>query len=725
MDQITQSSIQKDAGMAADKPGAPSVGPRDLKPLFHPRSVAVIGAAREPEKVGHQILANLIDSGFRGEIYPVNPKADSILGLTCYQSIKDVQEPVDLAVLSVPSGRILDVAQDCADLGVGAMIVISAGFREVGPEGARLEKELIKLSQERNVPFVGPNCLGVINTPSALNASFAPSMPSEGSIALMSQSGAIYAAILDWAQGQGIGFSSMVSLGNKADVDEVDLLRYWASDPATKVIIGYLEGLDHGREFMDVVSEVVRQKPVIAIKSGVTDAGARAAASHTGTLAGSEATYKAAFNQCGVIQAESIQDLFDYAQAFSCQPLPKGDRVAILTNAGGPAIMTADACERKGLRVATLSEETINSLRAVLPPAANIYNPIDVLGDAASARYKDALEILGKDPGVDSIVVILVPTASAEIEETARAIGDAADRSSIPILTSFMGLKTVEPGVDILTEMRVPNYPFPERAVEAIRGMVEYIRHKEAPSDPVIRVKGDKVVAGELIEDSIAWDRRNISDIDALKVVNSYGIKTPPAALGRTAEETLRAAKEIGYPVVLKVMSPDILHKSDIGAVKVGITNDEELLMGYEDIMGRAHRFMPDAEVWGVSVHKMLEMGHEVIVGMTRDNSFGPVMLFGLGGIYVEVLKDVSFRIGPLGAGETRRMIESIRSHPLLMGVRGQPAADIDAIVDVIIKMASLAMDFPQIVEAEINPLTVYENGKGAVAVDARMILGE
>lgn len=699
----------------------------DLKRLFSPRSVAVVGAAREPDKVGHLIFANLLSAGFEGNIYPVNPKADEILGVKCYKSISEIPEKIDLAVLSVPRDYIIGVAEECAQNDVGAMIVISAGFREVGPEGARLEKQLIELSRRHNLPFVGPNCLGVIHTPSKLNASFAATMPEKGSIALMSQSGAIYAAILDWAMGTGLGFSSMVSLGNKADVDEVDLLRQWGEDEDTKVIIGYMEGLSDGATFMKVASEVVKKKPVIVIKSGVTDAGAKAAASHTGTLAGAEATYIAAFNQSGVIHAASIQDLFDYAQAFSLQPVPPGDRVAILTNAGGPAIMTADACERRGLPLATISQESIEELRTFLPPAANFYNPVDILGDAGSEKYQRALDVLLKDPGVDSVIVILVPTASAEIVETAKALGELSrdNPKGKPVISSFMGMVTIEPSIPVLREYGIPNYPFPERAVEALGGMSDYRNFRKRAAEPRIVYDVDKVAAGEVIAESLEWDRRNISDIEALKIISAYGMPTPNAGLARSSDQAAKLAADIGFPVVLKVTSPDILHKSDIGAVKVGLSSETEVRQAYEEILSRSRKFIPDAQIWGVSVHQMVTKGREVIVGMTRDKSFGPVMLFGLGGIYVEVLKDVTFRVAPFGQKEAFSMIESIRAHPLLRGVRGEPSADLDIVAETILRLAQLALDFPVILEAEINPLTVYEKGSGAVAVDGRLILGE
>ncbi len=694
-----------------------------LDTFFHPRSVAVIGASRDPEKLGYSVLANLKEGGFTGQLYPVNPKADQILGLTAYPSILDIPAPVDLAVIVIPYPFVPAVLEQCGEKGVPSVVVISAGFREAGREGLERERELIETARKYDLRLIGPNCLGVIDTATPLNATFAAGMPPSGPIAFMSQSGALGTAVLDMALAGRIGFSKFVSLGNKADVSEIDLLEAWGDDPDSRVILIYVEGLPDGQRFIRVAREVTRHKPVVAIKSGVTKSGSRAVSSHTGSLAGSEAAYKAAFRQAGVIRATSMEALFDYARAFAYQPLLRGRRIGIVTNAGGPGILATDALEYAGLEIPRLTPETTAALMDYLPGAASAANPVDVLGDALADRYEYAIRRVLADPKIDGLIVIVTPQAMTEIEATAHAVGRMAQESDKPILGCFMGEARIEAGIRVLAQYGVPNYPFPERAAAALAAMCEYRRRREAPlSEPEPCVECVPRVR-ELFDRVRAEGRVSIGDAEAWTVLQSYGLAVPKSLLAKSPEEAVRLAEEIGYPVVMKIASPDILHKTDVGGVKLNLRTPEEVRDAFDLMVYRAGRYVPGARIWGCQVQQMVQGGREILLGMSRDPQFGPLVAFGLGGIYVEALKDVSFRIAPFGRQEAEEMIHEIRSYPLLEGVRGEPPADQEALVDALLRVSRLVTDFPEIVELDINPLMVFEEGRGALAIDMRLVL--
>lgn len=694
-----------------------------LDMFSNPGAVAVIGASRDPSKLGNGILSNIIQYGFSGDVYPINPKADEILGLTCYPSVLDIDGPIDLAVIVVPYRFVASTLEECGQKGVRGAIVISAGFREAGLEGVRREKELIATAKKHGIRLIGPNCLGVIDTHCPLNASFAAGMPPTGEIAFMSQSGALCTAILDWALAKGIGFSRFVSLGNKADIDEIDLLEAWERDPHTKVILLYTEGLTDGQRFIEVARRVTKNTPVVAVKSGTTSAGSRAVSSHTGSLAGSEQAYKAAFNQAGVVRAESIEEMFDFSMAFSYQPSLKGDRIAVVTNAGGPGIMATDALERLGLQMASLSTETIETLQANLPAASNIYNPIDVLGDAPADRYGLALEAVMKDDGVHGVMAILAPQVMTPIKDMAEMVGQIVARYDKPVVGCFMGEAKMGIGIRVLNRYCVPNYAFPERAANALRAMIEYYRWRATPpmQVPVFDVDEDRVRA--LFDRVRAEGRLSIGDAEAREVMEAYGIPVPQSRLASTAEEAVRFAQEIGFPVVLKIASPDILHKTDIGGIKLNLRTPADVRDAFDLLTYRTMRYMPEAELWGCQVQEMVGGGKEVILGMNHDPQFGPLMMFGLGGIYVEALKDVTFRIAPFSRDEARAMLAEIRAISLLRGVRGESPADLEAIEDVLLRLSQLVTDFPEIVEMDINPLIVFEQGQGAMGVDMRLVL--
>lgn len=691
--------------------------------FFKPGAVAVIGASRIPDKLGYSVLQNVIQHGFQGPVYPINPKADEILGVKCYPSVLLVPGPIDLAVIVIPAEQVARALIECGEKGIRAAIVISAGFREAGREGRKREKEIVHIARRYAMRLIGPNCLGIIDTISSLNASFAAGMPAKGSLAFMSQSGALCTSVLDMALTEEIGFSRFVSLGNKADVNEIAFIEAWKDDPHTRVIMAYLEGVEDGREFMRMAQEVGREKPIIAVKSGTTNAGSRAVSSHTGTLAGSEAVYETAFRQSGVIRAYSLQELFDFSVAFDCQPMLSTARVAILTNAGGPGIMAADACERAGLQLATFEAESRDRLRAALPKAASVLNPVDVLGDASAERYGLALETLINDPGVGGVVVILTPQIMTEVEETARIVGEQSLGRQKPVLGCFMGGQTVHPGVLALRRLGVPNYATPERAVAAMAVLHRHHQWRECPPLEPTTFDVDRERVRKILDQARAEGRIAIGMAEAWEILEAYGVATPTTCLAHDPTEAVCLAEQIGYPVVVKIASPDILHKTDIGGVTLNLMSSDDVRQAFDLTIYRASRYMPDAEIWGCLVQDMVLGGKEVIAGMNRDPHFGPLMMFGLGGIYVEALHDVSFRVAPLDRHSAREMIGAIRGHNLLRGVRGELPSDLAALGEALLRLSQLAFEFPEIVEFDVNPMIVFEEGRGVLGIDMRLVL--
>jgi acetyltransferase len=700
---------------------------RNLELLFKPRSVAVIGASRDPNKVGHAILKNIIESGYKGRVYPVNPKADSVLGLTAYKSVLDIPDEVDLAVIVIPAQNVLDVMEECGRKGVKFAIVISAGFKEIGGEGVEREKKLVEIARKYGIRVVGPNCLGIIDMHTPINATFGPQPQRKGGIAFISQSGALLTAILDWSSKVGIGFSNIVSLGNKADLNETDFVEYLGENPETKVILLYLESISDGRRFIQVASAVSRKKPIVLLKGGVTEAGARAALSHTGAMAGGATALKAAMKKAGIILVSSLSELFDIAIAFANQPIPQGGRVGIVTNAGGGGVVTSDLAILRGLKLASLSPSTIDVLRKSLPPMAAIYNPVDVLGDARADRYRVAIEALLRDPNVDALITILTPQAVTEPEETAKVIIEMS-RLYIekPILSVFIGGEKVEKAVKLLIDNGIPVYDMPEKAVAALSGMVMYRELREylakiAESIEVYDV--DKSTALSIIRKALQENRRVLLESEAKDLVKSYGIPVAPTKLARNEEEAVEIANSMGYPVVLKIASPDITHKSDVGGVVMNIRSDEEVREAFRTIIINVRRYAPNASIYGVVVQKMVPKGREVIIGTTKDPIFGHIIMFGLGGVYTELFKDVSFRLVPLSLYEAKEMVMETKAYTLLKGFRGEPPADIPSVINTLIRVSKLVTDVPQIVEMDINPLFVYEEGVGALAVDVKIVV--
>jgi len=693
-----------------------------LHAFFYPETVAVIGASSSPGKVGHTIVTNMIEAGFKGKILPVNPKGGEIEGLTVTTDIADLPRGLDLGVISVPPKFVIPSIEALGKIGAKAAIVITAGFKEVGKDGYHLEQEIISLCEKYDMALLGPNCLGMMNTAAGVNASFAAGQPNPGSIAFFSQSGALCVAILDWALGANIGFSKFVSLGNKAVLDEADMLDYLNKDEDTKVILGYIENVEHGDAFLKAARKTCLNKPVIMIKSGTTAAGAKAASSHTGAIAGSDQTYTAAFRQSGVIRVGDVASLFNLAQAFSSQPLPKGPNLAVVTNSGGPGILTADAADRSCLTMAGLSQSTIQKLQEFLPSYAAFYNPVDIIGDADAERYRKALNVVAEDPMVHSILVLLTPTASVEIEKTAEAVIQISRKSGKPVFACFMGKTRVAGARKMLMEAGIPCYAFPEPAVQAIETMYEYNLWKNRPEPEYMDVERDIEAARELIKDHERRNQPEIVEFEAQQVLKAYGLPTPKTVLARSSDEAVAAAEEIGYPVVLKIASPDISHKSDVGGVKVDLRNATEVMTTFKQITAKAQRMRRDAYIAGCLVQEMAPPGvKEVIIGFKRDEEFGPMLMFGLGGIYVEIMKDISFKLAPLSRSDAFEIVREIKSYMLLKGLKGEMPVNFSALEEIIMVMSRLALDHPQVWEAEFNPVLV--NHERAIVADVRMTL--
>jgi acetyltransferase len=696
-----------------------------LEAFFEPTSIAIIGASRKTGKVGHEVIKNVLESGFNGKIFPVNPKAEEILGLKCYPSVLKIPDEIDLGVIIIPAAFVPKVVEEAGKKGIKALIIISAGFREVGGEGTKLEDEIINICKKYHIRILGPNCLGLIDAFTPINISFAPTKPQKGGAAFISQSGALGTAILDWVQDQRIGLGKFISLGNKADLDETDLISELADDDETSIILLYLEGVKRGDEFLRVTQKVTRKKPVVILKSGVTQAGARAASSHTGTMAGSDLAFNIAFKKAGIIRVETAEELFELAEVFTTQPIPEGPNVAIITNAGGPGILATDACEKHGLKMAPMSSNTVKKLREKLPPASGFFNPIDILGDAAAERFKFAVETVLSSEEVNSGLIILAPQAMTEPLSIAKAIVNSKHVfKGKPILTSFMGGGTVTKGIEEIEKAGIPNFTFPERAIRSLSILVkygEYLKSSQIETIPRFRVNKDNV---SLVFNRVREEKRvTLTWAEATEVVSAYGIPANSPQLANTAEEAIQSANRIGYPVVLKIESPNILHKTDIGGVRLNVNSAEEVRRLFFELVGRAHIYYPKATILGVNVSKMVPLGRELIIGMTRDITFGPLIMFGLGGIYVNFLKDVTFGLAPLNEREVLEMIEQTKAYTLLRGIRGEVRSDIDSIIDVILRFSQLVTDFNEINEIDINPISVYEEDKGCLCLDVKITI--
>jgi len=697
--------------------------------LLRPESVAVVGASSQPGKVGYEILNNIISDGFTGPIYPINPGSSEILGKKCYKSLTEVPGTVDLAVVVIKRDLVLPVLEEMGKKGTKAAIVITAGFGETGAEGKALQQKIIDIVQHYEITMVGPNCLGLLNPWHKLNASFGSAAGEPGGIALISQSGALLTSVQDIAAQEKLGWSVLASIGNKASLDEVDFLQRLKDDKNTKVIAAYLENITRGRDFIREAEIVSKEKPIVILKAGRTSAGAKAASSHTGSLAGADSAYVAAFDRLGVIRAESIEQLFDISMAFSYMPLPAGNRVAVVTNAGGPGIMMSDALEMSGLKIAAFDEATHKKLLETLPPAGSAHNPVDVLGDATSDMYGKAMEIVIQSPEVDSMIVVLTPQKMTDEDNVALKIVELSKKHKKPVFACFMGAGSIVKGVGILRDNKIPQYGVPERAAKAMLEMVKYAEYRKRPARKVESFSIDKKAKEDvvnMIDYYRSHDRHEIGEWDAKIIMKAYGFRVPEGDLARSAEHAGEIADKLGYPLVMKISSPDILHKSDAGGVKVGLKTREEVVAGFDDMMKTVkERMRREVDIKGVLLEKMMgsKDDKEVILGMNKDPQFGQMIMFGLGGIFVEVLKDVCFALAPLTADEALRMIQSTKSYKLLTGARGSKPNDVKSIVENLQRMSQLVTDFDEIAEIDINPLKVGVEGAGAILLDARIIL--
>jgi acetyltransferase len=700
-----------------------------LDGIFYPKSIAVVGASTRQGTVGNDIFRNLLLNEFSGPVYPINPKSPSVMGVHSYPSLREVPWPVDLAVVIVPSSAVLSVVDEAAEKGIKGMVVISAGFKETGPEGAELEEQLRRKVQDAAIPLVGPNCLGVINTDPAvrINATFGRKMPAAGNLGFLSQSGALCTSVLDYAEERNIGFSKFISFGNKADVNEIDILDYLARDPKTSVIAMYLEDVSNGRRFIQTVRDICwkSHKPMLCLKSGRSPEGAKAVSSHTGSLAGSDSVYDALLIQSGVQRVDTIAELFDYAALYTTQPLPHGNRVAIITNAGGPGIMATDAAVRNGLKLADLSAATKEKLRGALPATASLRNPVDVIGDARHDRYKAAVRTVLEDPNVDMGIVILTPQSMTEIEQTAQVVPEAVKGIDKPVVCSFMGARNVAAGAQILRQAGVPNYPFPEDAMRALAAADRLVRLREISHREIVEF-GDLDVdaAREMIHAALAGKQEQyLAQADCRPLLAAYKLPLLRSAVVTTADEAARTAELFGTPVAMKVMSAEVVHKWDAGGVQLNIQGPEGARKAFETIRSNVFSRIPHAKISGMLVEEMARKGVEVILGASRDPRFGPLMMFGLGGTLVEVLKDVSFRLAPMWEVSAEKMVHEIRSFKLLDGFRGAPISDVDAIVDSLLRLSVMVCNHPEIAELDINPLIVHPKGQGCSVADSRVML--
>jgi 4-hydroxybutyryl-CoA synthetase (ADP-forming) len=696
----------------------------DLKNIFlNPQSIAVIGASEKPG-VGKAIFSNIVN-GYKGKIYPITPSNPTVFGINAFKSVIDISEDIDLAVIATPNKIVPQIMEEIGKKKIKGVIIVSAGFKEVNESGAQLEKQIGDIGKQYGTRIIGPNCLGImsLSQSSMMNATFLKITPEVGGIALVSQSGAICAATVEDAIAQGIGFSKVISMGNKVDMDENDILELLSEDDDTKVIVMYLEDIHDGKRFMQIAKRITKEKkkPILVLKSGRTPEGAKAAMSHTGALMGSDETYDALFKQSGVIRVDTMQELFETSTAFAKQPIPPSNGgVVIVSNAGGPAIISTDACSKYGLKMADISQSE-SEIAKVIPPHGSSRNPVDIVGDADFNRFEKVLnEILSND-NVSAVVTMCTPSATLDYNELAKTIIKTSKDSGKTMLAALMGLAEGIENKQILSDGGIPHFMYAEPAIRTLEAMFRHRRWIEKEDTSPKKFEVAKTKARDVLENVIKSNRMNLLEEEGYEILKAYGFSTPKKFLATNEEEAARAAEEIGYPVVMKIVSPQIIHKSDAGGVKIGINNQQEAIKAYNEILLNVKKYKSDAEIKGVLVQEMIGSSKETILGAKRDPLFGPLIMFGLGGIYVEVLKDVIFRIAPIDEQQAKEMVESIKTIKLLKGARGEKESDIDGIVESIQRLSQLVTDFPEIEEFDMNPLLVLEKGNGVRAVDVRI----
>ncbi|MBN2460125.1 MAG: bifunctional acetate--CoA ligase family protein/GNAT family N-acetyltransferase [Candidatus Cloacimonetes bacterium] len=700
---------------------------KKLTKLFNPEVIAIIGASAKEGSVGHSLMKNIIGSGFDGIVYPINPKRTNVLGVKAYARLEDVPDKIDLAIIATPAHTVPAIVEDCGIVGVSGVLLISAGFAEIGEEGKKLTRQIMASLRKYGMRLIGPNCLGFIKPAIKLNASFANKMALPGKIAFISQSGALCTAILDWSIEQNVGFSHFVSIGSMIDVSFHDLIDYFGSDPQTSSIVIYMESLTDARSFLSAARAFARNKPIIVLKVGKSPEGAQAAMSHTGSLAGNDLVFDAAFKRAGVIRVDTVKELFNIAQSLSMQERPAGNKLAIITNAGGPGVIATDTLIAKGGLLATLSEETITELNRHLPPYWSKNNPIDVLGDARAEQYQKAVELCVKDKNIDGILIILTPQAMTKPTEIAKKVAEISRGCRKTVLASWMGAEDIAAGKKVLESNNIPVYETPESAVKCFIHMYDYSRNleilHETPSQIPHEFIPDKVATQKLIKDVLADNRTVMTEFEAKQLLKNYRIPVIKNGLAKTEEEAVRLADNIGYPLVMKIASPDIIHKTDVGGVILNIPNREDARKAFIRILASSREKVPDADIRGVLVEQMLKRKYELIIGCKRDPIFGPTIVFGMGGVAVEVFKDTTVGLPPLNMALAMRMIEDTKIYRLIKGYRGMPGVDISSVQFLLYKFAYLLMDFPQILDIDINPFGVDE--RGGVVLDAKVLLDD
>jgi acetyltransferase len=702
------------------------MGVENLDYIFKPKSIAVIGASNTVGSAGYRVFRNLVGSGYEGVVYPVNPKYESIQGVQAYPSVKDVPKAVDLAIISTPAQTVLDVVEQCGKKGIKGILIISAGFKEIGAEGIALEKKLLDIKEKYGLRIIGPNCVGFVVPYLNLNATFIGSMPERGNIALFSQSGAVCGAILDWAQASKVGFSSFVSVGSMLDVDYGDLIDYFGMDIHTRSIVLYVESITDAKKFMSATKSFARAKPIIVIKSGRFKEGAKAASSHTGAMAGEDAIYEAAFRRAGIVRVNNIEDLFNCSSILAKQPRPPGRNIAIITNAGGPGVLATDSVIEKGGALAKLSDETMEKLNKVLPPTWSHGNPVDIIGDGDEERYQKAIEICLEDKNIDGLLILCVPQVVANPDKLAERLIDLSRKTTKPIITSFMGEASVIHARQILNTNNIPTYDTPDEAVESYMYLYHYQRHLEqlyeTPEELNIKTPSHKETIKKILDAAEKEKRDLLNEMESKTFLELYGIKTTKPHVAETEDKAAQLAEKIGYPVVMKIHSPQITHKSDVGGVVLDLQCKEDVKKTFKEMVKRAKEKAPDAKILGVTIQKMIKThGYELIMGSKKDPVFGSAILFGLGGIYTELFKDRAIGFPPLNQVLAQRIIEKTRAYELLKGFRGLPPVNMTKVEETLVNFSQLIIDYPEIKEIDINPLIA--SGDELIAVDARIIL--
>ncbi len=691
--------------------------------FLSPKSIAIIGASDKRGSVGATITSNIMN-GFKGIVYPVSPSRPTVFYKTAYKSVMDIPKPVDLAVIVINNLLVADVLEECGKKKVKGVIIITAGFKEVDEEGAKREQKLKDIAKKYKIQIIGPNCLGVMNLDpkTMMNSTFLKVTPKSGKIALVSQSGAICAALVEDASAQGIGFSAVVSMGNKAAMSEVDILKMLANHNQTKVIVMYLEDMGDGQEFLKVCKNITKKlkKPVLVLKSGRSPEGAKAAMSHTGALMGSDEIYDALLKQSGAIRVDTMEELFDYATAFSKQPLPSKGELVIVSNAGGPAIISTDACSRLGIKMANI-ESIRPKINAVIPPWGSSRNPVDIVGDADFNRFSNVLDRVLAHPNVGSVISMCTPSGTLNYDKLAQVIVSMSKKHKKTMLASLMGLDEGITNREILAAGDVPYYTYAEGAIRTLAAMLKFVNWIKTPEGKIPKFKVDKLKAKKIFDKVKKEKRPNLLEEEGQEVLRAYGLPLPKSALAKTEVDAIKIAKQIGYPVVMKIASPQIIHKSDAGGVKVNLTNDSEIKEAFKTIIANAKKYDKKAEIKGVLIVEMVKGGKELIIGSKLEPGFGPVIMLGMGGIYVEVIKDVTFKLAPVTDKEADDMIASIKTQKLLQGVRGEKPSDIAKLSECIQRLSQLVTDFKEIKELDMNPVLVMEKGKGCKILDVRI----